>query len=84
MYLQEVVNPTADMTRNTVQKSVCVLSKLVCTLGRRHAHTHTKLFYQKYSGFIEVNQLFIKGFKLSFCRPGSPPDTQTKVPKLMS
>jgi len=27
--LQDVVNPTADMTRNTVQKSVCVLSKLV-------------------------------------------------------
>jgi len=27
--LQDVVNPSADMTRNTVQKSVCVLSKLV-------------------------------------------------------
>jgi len=29
IYLQDVVNPTVDMTRNTVQKSVCVLSKLV-------------------------------------------------------
>ena len=34
LYFQELLNRTSDVTRDTVQKSVCVLSKLVCIRGK--------------------------------------------------
>ena len=40
--LQELINRQADVTRNTVQKCVCVLSELVntnCKINEKNKHT---------------------------------------------
>lgn len=36
--LQDIVNKTDDITRGTVQKSVCVLTTLVCATKSAYNH----------------------------------------------